>query len=175
MCARIFGIEDPAALQSAGRLGDAFQHINFVRDAFDDINNLGRNYFPKDDYEAIGVAEGQSILELEGEQLQEFVALQVNRFEAWLNQGAEGFGELADTSPSIAIAVLTASLLYEKAAARIMADPQIIKYGKVSPTKFEKVLSLIQAIIYVYYFILSGSNSQFEFSDQKLNLINREP
>lgn len=50
MCLRVFVNNDSAKFnalkQSAKHLGSAFQKVNFLRDIKDDIENLGRSYFP---------------------------------------------------------------------------------------------------------------------------------
>lgn len=51
MCLRIFCGKDSALFDElkvpALKLGSAFQKVNFLRDLKDDIENLGRNYFPQ--------------------------------------------------------------------------------------------------------------------------------
>lgn len=50
MCLRVFCNGDDALYlrleQSAMRLGSAFQKVNFLRDLRDDLDTLGRSYFP---------------------------------------------------------------------------------------------------------------------------------
>lgn len=51
MCLRIFCNGDSSLYQSlespAQKLGSAFQKVNFIRDLKDDMQNLGRSYFPE--------------------------------------------------------------------------------------------------------------------------------
>lgn len=169
MCAKIFGIEDDTTLGYADWLGKAFQHINFARDAHADVVELDRNYFPQNDYIAVGVpveqVSGINISDLNNDQLEIFMEIQLKRFEEWLNIGAQGFPELIRTSPGIGTAVMTASILYEKAANRIRSNPGLIMEGKVSPTKLEKLTSLIQSIYFVIVFLLSSNGLEFYFED----------
>ncbi|MFN6038813.1 MAG: phytoene/squalene synthase family protein [Bacteroidota bacterium] len=50
MCLKVFVNGDEKMYQElkpyAMKLGSAFQKVNFLRDAREDLNNLGRNYFP---------------------------------------------------------------------------------------------------------------------------------
>ena len=58
MCVRIFGFDDPAALERADELGIALQLTNILRDVKED-GELGRIYLPADELERFGVtAEG---------------------------------------------------------------------------------------------------------------------
>ncbi len=51
MCLKIFCYDKPSLYESlefsAQRLGSAFQKVNFLRDLKDDLNGLGRSYFPE--------------------------------------------------------------------------------------------------------------------------------
>ena len=56
MCVRIFGFDDPVALDRADELGVALQLTNILRDVKED-GELGRVYLPAEDRERFGVAE----------------------------------------------------------------------------------------------------------------------
>ncbi len=51
MCLKIFCYDKPSLYESlefsAQKLGSAFQKVNFLRDLKDDLNGLGRSYFPE--------------------------------------------------------------------------------------------------------------------------------
>ncbi len=51
MCLKVFCHEENGLYKQleypAGKLGSAFQKVNFLRDLKDDIDNLGRSYFPE--------------------------------------------------------------------------------------------------------------------------------
>lgn len=55
MCLRVFYVDDDAAYEAlkypARKLGEAFQKVNFLRDAQDDYQNKGRIYFKDIDFE----------------------------------------------------------------------------------------------------------------------------
>lgn len=55
MCLRVFYVEDDAAYEAlkypARKLGEAFQKVNFLRDAQDDYQNKGRIYFKDIDFD----------------------------------------------------------------------------------------------------------------------------
>jgi len=57
-CIRVFGFEDPRALDLADRLGLAFQLTNILRDIAEDAAR-GRVYLPSEDLERFGCAAGQ--------------------------------------------------------------------------------------------------------------------
>ena len=56
MCLKVFCKKDEALFQRlkdpAEKLGAAFQKVNFMRDINDDMNNLGRSYFPEITFQA---------------------------------------------------------------------------------------------------------------------------
>ena len=57
-CVRVFGFDDPRALELADRLGLAFQLTNILRDVAED-SSRGRVYLPAEDLERFGCAAGQ--------------------------------------------------------------------------------------------------------------------
>ena len=56
MCVRIFGFDDPAALERADTLGAALQLINILRDVREDAG-MGRVYLPGEDLARFGISE----------------------------------------------------------------------------------------------------------------------
>jgi phytoene/squalene synthetase len=66
MCLKIFVNGDPQAYERlkpyAMKLGSAFQKVNFLRDAKDDLMGLGRNYFPDVDLQNF-TSEGKALIE----------------------------------------------------------------------------------------------------------------
>jgi 15-cis-phytoene synthase len=68
MCLRVFYVNDNATYESlkypAQKLGEAFQKVNFLRDAQDDYQNKGRIYFKNIDFENF-TPEAKSFIEKE--------------------------------------------------------------------------------------------------------------
>lgn len=66
MCLKVFVQGDDAAYErqkeSAQKLGSAFQKVNFLRDLKDDIDTLGRFYFPSVNLKALSPAEKELIV-----------------------------------------------------------------------------------------------------------------
>ena len=67
MCLRVFVNNDNEKFdhlkESAQYLGSAFQKVNFLRDFKDDINDLGRSYFPELETNTLTKSAKESILE----------------------------------------------------------------------------------------------------------------
>ena len=65
MCLKVFVGGNEAMYQElkpyAMKLGSAFQKVNFLRDAREDLNNLGRNYFPNADLSNFTAEEKRKI------------------------------------------------------------------------------------------------------------------
>src|SRR5215475_14224266 len=56
-CVRVFGFDDPHALELASRLGTAFQLTNILRDVSEDYG-MGRIYLPQEDLKRFGCVDG---------------------------------------------------------------------------------------------------------------------
>ncbi|MFN5183637.1 MAG: phytoene/squalene synthase family protein [Bacteroidota bacterium] len=65
MCLKVFVNGNENMYQElkpyAMRLGSAFQKVNFLRDAREDLNNLGRNYFPEANLKNFTIEEKRKI------------------------------------------------------------------------------------------------------------------
>jgi phytoene synthase len=57
MCVRIFGFDDPIALERADDLGMALQLTNILRDVREDAVDMKRVYLPQDELARFGIPE----------------------------------------------------------------------------------------------------------------------
>lgn len=131
MCLKVFcngknGLYDKLK-QPAQKLGSAFQKVNFLRDLKDDINNLGRSYFPEISNKAFNK---QTKLLIEA-------SVQKDFDEAWI-----GLKQLPGRSK---LAVALAFYYYQSLFNKIKRTPaeQVIK-KRMRISNFKKHLIIIQ-------------------------------
>ena len=93
MCVRIFGFEDPAALDRADELGLALQLTNILRDVKED-GELGRVYLPGEDLERFGCSEADLAAPTAGPVVRQLMTFETDRASRLLDQGAPLVGTL---------------------------------------------------------------------------------
>jgi phytoene synthase len=103
---------DPAALEPARALGNAFQLTNFLRDVAEDLDR-GRIYLPQEDLERFGADPSRRLVDGPWRQL---MAFEVARCRELYDQADEG---LALLPPSSARCVGAARTLYAEILDRI--------------------------------------------------------
>lgn len=115
----------------ARHLGRAMQYVNFIRDIKEDLW-LGRNYFPRKDYEDFGLPNLQpETIRLNTEGYKNFIRRQLDRFENWQNQAEKGFQFIPKR---YLIPIKTASEMYKWTSKMIYKDPFIVYEKKVKPS-----------------------------------------
>jgi len=130
MCVRIFGFDDPAALELADELGLALQLTNILRDVREDAQ-LGRIYIPGEDLARFGVAERDLLEGRSSAGWRELIDFETRRAQALFAHGVKvvpadtdrfGVGHGFNTSPSAgADAAITSATEKILAKARLLA------------------------------------------------------
>lgn len=136
MCLRAFLLEtdDPETEYrelefGAGRLGAAFQKVNFLRDLAADHDHLGRSYFPDVDVATFDVATRDRLLD---------------DIEADLAEAARVIDRLPTSSRR---AVRTAHALFAQLAERLRrTDPQIIRTRRIRVPGPQKARVIARAL-----------------------------
>ena len=98
-----------AAIPHAGKLGEAFQLTNFIRDVREDIRELDRVYLPMETLDAYDVTVDQLREERCTEAFRQAVQAEVRRAEQLYRQGVAGIEHLPKDCQ---FAVLLAATLY---------------------------------------------------------------
>jgi 15-cis-phytoene synthase len=132
MCLKIFCNEKEALFDelkfSAVKLGSAFQKVNFLRDLKNDIENLGRSYFPESADKPFDDDIKKSI---------------VQDIEKDFETAAEGIKKLPKNSK---LAVYTAFLYYTALLKKIKkTKADIIVSKRIRVSDFRKVFLMVEA------------------------------
>ena len=139
MCVRIFGFEDPAALQRADDLGLALQLTNILRDVNEDAQ-MDRIYLPQEDLQRFGVTEQQLFDGVADERWRKLVAFEAERARALF---ASGYGVLRLIPRRAAVCVHTMAGIYERILEKIERDPDFPLRGRTSLSPSEKLLVMV--------------------------------
>lgn len=134
MCLRIFCDDNDNDFQRlygpAMRLGSAFQKVNFLRDLKNDAEILGRNYFPRVDYQNFDEPAKQLI---------------VNEIKGDFKKAYVGIKELP---PDARLAVLVAFLYYKALLKKLENTPaEKIQQTRLRISNFLKITILVRAVI----------------------------
>jgi phytoene synthase len=121
MCVRIFGFDDPRALDRADDLGLALQLTNIMRDVREDAA-MGRVYLPQEDLAHFGVSEGALLEGNPGEGWEQLVAFETQRTRALFESG---YQVLQYIPRRPAACVQTMAGIYERILEKIERDPQL--------------------------------------------------
>ena len=106
MCVRIFGFEDPAALQRADELGIALQLTNILRDVKEDAA-MGRVYLPTEDLERFRVSEAGLVAGEPGPGWEALIAHEAVRARGCFATGL-GVAELIPRRPAACVRTMAA-------------------------------------------------------------------
>ena len=121
MCVRIFGFEDPSALEHADDLGIALQLTNILRDVKED-GELGRVYLPQDELERFGVSEEGLLAGRPGPTWEALVAFEAARAREYFRSGLRVL-ELIPRRP--AACVKTMAGIYQRILGLIERQPRL--------------------------------------------------
>jgi phytoene synthase len=139
MCVRIFGFDDPAALDRADELGLALQLTNILRDVREDAE-LGRIYIPHEDLQRFEIDEEDVLHGSHVSGWDELVAFEAERARALFEQG---YGVLQCIPRRSAACVQTMAGIYERILGKIERDPGLPLRGRASLTRAEKLRVMI--------------------------------
>lgn len=139
MCVRIFGFEDPAALELADALGLALQLTNILRDVREDAG-MGRIYLPQEDLDRFGVTEKQLFDGVANEQWRSLVAFEAVRARELF---ARGYGVLHLIPRRAAVCVHTMAGIYAMILEKIERDPDFPLRGRTSLSPSEKLRVMV--------------------------------
>jgi phytoene synthase len=143
MCVRIFGFEDPAALQRADELGVALQLTNILRDVRED-GELGRVYLPGGDLERFGVAEADLLAGRPGPGWEALVAFEARRARALFATGLEVI-RLVPRRPAACVATMAG--IYREILAMVERDPRLPLRRRASLSPAAKAGVLVRSWI----------------------------
>ncbi|HEY7201819.1 MAG TPA: squalene/phytoene synthase family protein [Candidatus Dormibacteraeota bacterium] len=121
MCVRIFGYEDPTALDRADELGVALQLTNILRDVKED-GGMGRVYLPAEDLARFDVAEADLLAGSPGAGWEELVAFETRRARGLY---ATGLGVLDLIPRRPAVCVGTMGGIYRRILGMIEDEPRL--------------------------------------------------
>jgi phytoene synthase len=141
MCVRIFGFEDPSALERADELGIALQLTNILRDIRED-GELGRIYLPAEDLERFGVSEADLLGGGPGPGWEDLVDFQARRARAYFATGLRVV-DLVPRRP--AACVRTMAGIYQRILGRLEREPRLSLRRRVSLTPAQKMGVMVRA------------------------------
>lgn len=136
MCLKVFCNGDNQLFeklkQPAQKLGSAFQKVNFLRDLKDDINNLGRSYFPEISNQPFNKQTKQIIEQ----------SIQKDFDEVW-----SGLKQLPGRSKlAVAIAIYYYKCLFDKIK---RTSPEKVLKKRIRVPNFQKFLIILQ-VVFMY-------------------------
>lgn len=118
MCVRIFGFDNPKALDLAEELGVSLQLINVLRDVREDLS-MGRVYLPREDRVRFGVDE--TVLRQGGPAWHELVQFEAERAIALYESGLEVVRYIP-RRPGVCVRSMAG--IYRGILDRILEDPE---------------------------------------------------
>jgi len=135
MCVRIFGFDDPRALDRADDLGLALQMTNILRDVREDAG-MGRVYLPQEDLRRFGISE-QALLDGDpGEGWDELIGFQTQRTRELFESGYEVMRYIPQRA---AACVQTIAGIYERILEKIERDPRLPLRERAALSNGEKL------------------------------------
>ncbi len=139
MCVRIFGFDDPRALDRADDLGLALQLTNIMRDVREDAA-MGRVYLPQEDLARFGILERDLLDGHPGEGWEPLVAFETERTRALFASGYQVLGYIPRRP---AACVQTMAGIYERILEKIERDPQLPLRGRAALSNGEKLRVMV--------------------------------
>ncbi len=142
MCVRIFGFEDPVALERADDLGLALQLTNILRDVREDAVDMGRIYLPQDDLARFGIPEAALAA---GEIYPGWNDLVAHHVEQARRYFATGYEVLRYIPRRPAACVQTMAGIYEELLKKIERDPGLPLRARAALSKTEKLRVVVRS------------------------------
>ena len=135
MCVRIFGFDDPQALDRADDLGLALQLTNILRDVREDAG-MGRVYVPQEDLARFGISDRDLLDGNPGDGWEQLVAFETQRTRELFESGYQVLGYIPRRP---AACVQTMAGIYERILEKIERDPRLPLRGRAALSKGEKL------------------------------------
>jgi phytoene synthase len=135
MCVRIFGFDDPAALDRADDLGLALQMTNILRDVREDAA-MGRIYLPQEDLRRFGISEPELLDGHPGEAWEDLMAFETQRTRELFTSG---YHVLQYIPRRPAACVQTMAGIYKRILEKIERDPRLPLRERAALSKGEKL------------------------------------
>ncbi|MBV8424316.1 MAG: presqualene diphosphate synthase HpnD [Candidatus Eremiobacteraeota bacterium] len=139
MCVRVFGFDDPIAIELADQLGLALQLTNILRDVNEDAQ-MDRIYLPQEDLERFRVSERQLFEGIADDAWRDLVAFEAARARTLF---ARGYGVLRHIPRRAAVCVHTMAGIYECILEKIERDPDFPLRGRTSLSPSEKLRVMV--------------------------------
>lgn len=143
MCVRIFGFDDPSALDRADELGIALQLTNILRDVKED-GELGRVYLPAEDLARFDVAVPDLLAGGPGPGWEALVAHEARRAHAHFATGLEVL-RLIPHRPAVCVATMAG--IYRRVLGMIERDPRLPLRRRASLSAVEKAGVMVRSWI----------------------------
>ncbi len=142
MCVRIFGFDDPIALERADDLGLALQLTNILRDVREDAVDMKRVYLPQEELARFGIREDALS---EGEILPGWDELVAHNVERARRYFATGYEVLRHIPRRPAACVATMAGIYEELLKKIERDPGLPLRARAALSKTEKLRVVVRS------------------------------
>lgn len=136
MLTYIIGYTDPQAFVYAGKLGEAMQLTNFLRDIDEDYEKRNRIYLPKEDMQRFGVTEAMIAQKQATDQFKHLMKFEIGRARQLFKEAELGICMLSHNGQ---FPVRLASRLYEKILDKIEQEQYDIFRKRVRSTTLEKI------------------------------------
>jgi 15-cis-phytoene synthase len=123
--------------EGAGKLGYAFQYINFIRDIQEDLS-LGRIYMPKSERKKYKLTDfNEAFIQQNKTNFEEFIKAQIRQYNIWKLEAEKAFKYLPKEA---FVPIKTALDMYDWTAKQIEKEPLIVFKKKVKPPKYRILL-----------------------------------
>lgn len=142
MCVRIFGFDDPVALERADDLGLALQLTNILRDVREDIVEMKRVYLPQDELARYGIPEEALARGEIHPGWSDFVGQSVARAREYFTTGYEVLRYIPRRP---AACVQTMAGIYEELLKKIERDPGLPLRARAALSKTEKLRVVVRS------------------------------
>jgi len=142
MCVRIFGFDDPVALERADDLGLALQLTNILRDVREDAVDMNRVYLPQDELARFGIPEPALY---EGEihpGWYDLIAHNVARARRYFETGYDVLRYIP-RRPGACVATMAG--IYEELLKKIERDPGLPLRARAALSKTEKLRVVVRS------------------------------
>jgi 15-cis-phytoene synthase len=141
MCVRIFGFEEPIALERADDLGIALQLTNILRDVREDAD-MGRIYLPREDLRRFGLDEQDVLRGRGGEGWADLVLFEAARARRYF---ATGYEVLRYIPRRPAACVQTMAGIYERILEKLERNPQLSLHERAGLSPAEKLGIMVKS------------------------------
>lgn len=141
VCVRVWGYENPQALELAVDRGIAFQLTNIVRDVVEDVG-LGRVYLPQEEFDRAGITAEELCAWTKPAQCEQLMRVMIDRAREHFVR-SQPLDALIDPSCRPTLWALTE--IYRELLERIARDPSQISRKRVSLPTLRKVVIALRA------------------------------